>query len=57
MENRKRTRDVQQRQIKHNRRIHPTHSRRAYREMVRITQAILNYLQLTVEVQHGHSHF
>lgn len=57
MENSKRARG-HQRQTKRNKRTQPTYSRRAYREMVRITQAILNYLQFsTQEVQHGHSHF
>lgn len=53
MENSKRIRDDHERQTRA-RRVQPNYSRRAYREMTRITQAILNYLQLTMEVPYGH---
>ena len=57
MESSKRTRDVHEPRAKRVRRNRATHSRRAYREITRITQAILTYLQLTMEVPYGQHRF
>ncbi len=57
MENTRRIRDVQERRTRRARWPKEVRSRRAYREITRITQAILNYLQLAMEVPYGQHRF
>ncbi|MCF8151661.1 MAG: hypothetical protein K9K30_08260 [Burkholderiaceae bacterium] len=57
MENTRRIHDVQERRTRRARRPKEVRSRRAYREITRITQAILTYLQLTMEVPYGQTRF